>query len=226
MRADIGVRIRVVIADDHALVREGVRAVLESDPGFQVVGEAPDGETALRLVQQFRPDILMLDLTMPVLSGLDALASVRDRSPRTRVIVLSIHDHPEYVARSAKAGAAGYLLKDSRPADLRDAVRAVHAGGTCFPVAVATPLRGDRRGEGADPSRTRLAMSLTTRERDVLVQIARGSTNKEIAAEFAISVRTVESHRETLMRKLGIRGTASLTRFAIDAGLVSDSIRD
>jgi DNA-binding NarL/FixJ family response regulator len=226
MRADTGVRIRVVIADDHALVREGVRAVLESDPAFQVVGEAPDGDAALRLVQQFRPDVLMLDLTMPVLSGLDALASIRDRSPRTRVIVLSIHDHPEYVARSAKAGASGYLLKDSKPADLRNAVRAVHAGRTCFPVAAATPLRGDRRHEGADSERIRLAASLTTRERDVLVQIARGRTNKEIAAEFGISVRTVESHRETLMRKLGIRGTASLTRFAIDAGLVSDSSRD
>jgi len=215
-----------VIADDHALVREGVRAVLEAEDGFHVVGEAPDGASALRMVQQLRPDVLLLDLTMPSLGGLELLAMVRERVPHTRVIVLSIHDHPEYVAHSIRGGASGYLLKDSDPAELRRAVRTVYGGGSCF---FATELPGPdpgKEGRGTESPRARLSATLTLREREVLIQIATGHSNKGIAAALGISVRTVESHRETMMRKLGIRGTASLTKFAIDAGLVRDEARE
>lgn len=215
-------RIRVVIADDHAVVREGVRAVLEAG-GFEVVGEAADGAEAARLAREQRPDVLVLDLAMPVLAGLDALARVRRETPETRVLVLSIHDHEEYVVRCVQAGALGYLRKDSSPAELRDAVRSVCEGRGFFPPAAAQALAAALRGErAANDPRERLA-TLTARERDVLVEIASGRTNRQIGSRFGISVRTVESHRETLMRKLALRGAASLTRFAIEAGLVGSS---
>lgn len=227
MRADRSDRsrtppIRVVIADDHAVVREGVRAVLEADAGFAVVAEASDGVDAERRVNELRPDVLLLDLSMPGATGLDVLGRVRLSAPDTQVLVLSIHDHEEYVLRSVRAGALGYLRKDSSPAELRDAIRAVHAGRGFFTEAVARTLADALRREHHNDPRERVA-ALTTRERDVLVEIANGRTNKEIGTRLGISVRTVESHRETLMRKLALRGAASLTRFAIDAGLVSST---
>ena len=165
--------IRVLIADDHAVVREGIRHVL---------------------------------------------------SPETRILVLSIHDHEEYVLQSVRAGAQGYLRKDSSPAELREAVRSLHDGGSFFSAPVARSqswLSPSLSTERIEQDRRERIESLTTRERDVLIEIARGRTNKEIAGRFGISVRTVESHREALMKKLGLRGAASLTRFALDAGLVA-----
>ena len=209
--------IRVLIADDHAVVREGLRSVLETDVGFVVVGEAADGAAAAAMAQQYRPDVVVLDLSMPVMSGLEALGRIRDQVPDARVLVLSMHDHEEYVLQSVRAGALGFLRKDSSPGEMRTAIRAIAAGGSYFSEPVARTLsevlsRGDGKSSGVD--------SLTPRERDVLVEIAGGATNKEIAGRLHISVRTVESHRESLMRKLGLRGVASLTRFAIDAGLI------
>ena len=212
--------IRVLIADDHAIVREGVRHVLE-DQGFEVVGEAENGREAVELAASVAPDVVVLDLSMPEMTGLDAVSRIRERVPAARVLVLSIHDHDEYVAQSVRAGANGYLRKDSSPAELRRAIRIVHEGGSFFgeSVSLSQALRGD---SAALSAQERLA-SLTPREREVLVEIARGATNKEIAAHFGISVRTVESHRETLMKKLHLRGAASIARFAIDAGLLRSS---
>jgi DNA-binding NarL/FixJ family response regulator len=213
--------IRVLVADDHAIVREGIRQVLASDESgaFEVVGEAVNGREAVELACALVPDVVVLDLTMPELSGLEAAAQIRERVPGTSILVLSIHDHEEYVMQSVRAGAQGYLRKDSSPHELRGAVRALFEGGSFFSAPVvrtlSSALRDDRAGE---EHREKLA-ALTTREREVLVEIARGRTNKEIAAHFGISVRTVESHREALMRKLGIRGAAALTRFAVDAGI-------
>jgi DNA-binding NarL/FixJ family response regulator len=213
MRASIST-IRVLIADDHAVVREGIRHVLSPDEGFDVVGEAVHGAEAVSLARSLEPDVVVLDISMPGLSGLEAAEQIRDSVPTAHILVLSIHDHEEYVLQSVRAGAHGYLRKDSAPAELRAAIRAVHHGGTFFSEpatsALASALTNERRIE-----------LLTARERDVLIEVARGSANKEIAARFGISVRTVESHRESLMKKLDIHGVAALTRFALAAGLLS-----
>lgn len=213
--------IRVLIADDHAVVREGIRHVLGADPGFMVVGEATDGRRAVELACELDPDVVVLDISMPGLSGLEAAEQIRRAVPDARILVLSIHDHEEYVARSVRAGAYGYLRKDSSPAELRDAVRAIHQGERYFgapaPRAIATALA---EPDALPDSRDRLAQ-LTTREREVLIEIAHGRSNKEIAARFNLSVRTVESHRESLSRKLELRGTAALTRFALDVGVLA-----
>lgn len=211
--------IRVLIADDHAIVREGIRQVLCSDAssGFDVVGEASNGLEAVALATRLKPDVVVLDLTMPELSGLEAAARIREAVPEAAILVLSIHDHEEYVTQSVRAGAQGYLRKDSPPAELRGAVRTLFEGGSYFSAPVIRSISSSRRRED-DGSRAKLD-ELTPREREVLVEIARGRTNKEMAAQLGISVRTVESHRDTLMRKLGIRGAAALTRFAVDAGI-------
>lgn len=198
--------IRVLIADDHAVVREGVRHVLGAEHGFDVVGEAANGSEAIQLAESLMPDVVVLDLSMPDISGLDAASQIRARAPESRILVFSIHDHAEYVQQSERAGAQGYLRKDSTPAQLRDAIRAVHAGGRAF--IDGTPNRPDAR----------LAL-LSPRERIVLAHIAAGNTSKETAAALGISVRTVEAHRDSLSRKLKLRGAAALTRFAMEHGL-------
>lgn len=204
---------RVLIVDDHAVVREGIRHVLTTDEGFEVVGEAATGEAAVELCARVHPDVIVLDLTMPGMSGLDAAPRLRALAPDAKLLVLSMHDHQEYVAQSMRAGAAGYLRKDSSPSELRSAIRIVHAGGTFFTPVVA------QTSASLDEDDVRIA-SLTSRERGVLQEIAKGATNKEIAARFGLSVRTVETHRESLARKLGVKGAASLTRFAIEHGLL------
>lgn len=229
MRADAGV-IRVLIADDHAVVREGIRHVLARDGGFAVVGEAADGREAVTLARSLEPppDVVVIDLSMPVLSGLEAVAELRETMPAVRVLVLSIHEDEEYVLRSVRAGALGYLRKDSSPAELREAIRCLKAGGTAFSAPAArAPESGPGEARRSDDASRRVA-SLTARERDVLTAIASGLTNRDIAARFGLSVRTVESHREALMRKLGLRGgggVAALTKLALDAGLVSTKPR-
>ena len=215
--------LRVLLADDHALVREGVRHVLESARGVVVVGEAEDGPTVLALAHSLQPDVVVLDLSMPGLTGLEVLAQLRGRAPAARVLVLSIHEDEEYVLQSVRAGALGYLRKDSSPTELRDAVRTLGEGGSYFSAPVARSLSDALRHERAVDDRDARIGRLTARERDVLVEIAGGATNKEIGARLGISIRTVESHREALMRKLEVRGVASLTRFALDAGLIRTS---
>lgn len=214
-------RIRILLADDHALVREGIRRVLEQDDEFEVVAEAGDGDEAFALALEHRPDVALVDLTMPGASGFELAARLTADLPSTAVLVLTMHDESEYVTRAVRAGARGYLLKDEAgPSLLRDAVRAVHAGDTFFTSAVADRLaKGLRGGDAAAQGGTGLD-ALTAREVEVLRGIALGSSNKQIAADLGISRRTVESHRESLMRKLEIRSVAGLTRFALDAGLV------
>lgn len=212
--------IRVLVADDHTIVRTGIRHVLESEAGFEVVGEAANGSEALSLVAQLRPDVVVLDISMPGESGLKVAARLRDSSPEPKVLVLSMHDNAEYVLESVRAGADGYLLKDTAVAELRSAIRAVCRGESYFSPPIAGRLRDALRGEPLTPAGT--LDQLTGREREVLLGVVRGKTNKEIATELGISHRTVETHRESLMRKLQIRTVAELTRFALAAGIVGD----
>jgi DNA-binding NarL/FixJ family response regulator len=210
--------IRILIVDDHPLVREGIRGAL-SVPGFAVIADVGNAEEALAIARTQLPDVVVMDITLPGMSGIDAVEALRRERPGTRVLMLSVHDHPEYVLESVRAGASGYLRKDSLPAELREAVRTVHAGHTAF--------QSGRSGtpEATAPILTAAAHRLellTRRERDVLVGIASGKSNKEIAAGLELSVRTVESYRETLMSKLAIRTTAGLTRFAIESRLLGE----
>ncbi len=218
-----GARIRIMLVDDHALVREGIRHVLTATPGVEVVAEAGDGEAALRLAATTRPDLVVLDLSLPGAGGLEVTTRLREALPLIRVLILSVHDHPEYVLGAVRAGAQGYLRKDTSPAELREAVRAVARGESYFSPPVARHLTAAVRGDGpADDAGTRLA-KLTPREREVLGGIAAGETSRAIAARLGLSPRTVESHRESLARKLDIKTVAGLTRFAVEAGLVKET---
>jgi DNA-binding NarL/FixJ family response regulator len=211
--------IRVLVADDHAIVRTGIRHVLETEPGFSVVGEASNGTEALALALELRPDVAVLDISMPGVSGLHTAAELRRRAPETRVLILSMHDNTEYVLESLRAGVHGYLLKDSAAAELGQAIRAVCRGESFFSPPVARHLGAVVRGEIGGGRAGALAQ-LTAREQQVLVGVAEGRTNKEIAQELGISHRTVESHRESLMRKLDVYTVAGLTKVALEAGLI------
>jgi DNA-binding NarL/FixJ family response regulator len=210
--------IRVLVADDHTLVRTGIRHVLEGEAGFEVVGEAANGAEAVTLAAALRPDVVLLDITMPDESGLEVADRLRRGSAPPRVLMLSMHNNAEYVLESVRAGAHGYLLKDAAATELRTAIRAVCRGESYFSPPVAGSLTAAVRGEHT--AQSSLIAQLTGRERDVLEGIARGRTNKEIAAELGISHRTVETHRESLMRKLQIRTVAELTRLALAAGVI------
>lgn len=211
--------IRVAVVDDHAVVREGIRRVLEGEPGVTIVGEGKNAEEALALVASTLPDVLVMDVAMPGRTGLSVAAELHRVNSVTKVLMLSMYDQPEYVLESVKAGARGYLLKDSPPAELRRAVRTVFAGESYFPPAVAARLTAAMRDRTTTPAPLTL---LTPRERDVLVGITRGDTNKQIASQLGISHRTVETHRESLMDKLGIRTVAGLTKLAIEEGILGD----
>jgi two-component system response regulator NreC len=210
--------IRVLVADDHMLVRTGIRHVLESEPGFQVVGEAASASEAMALAGELHPDVVVLDISMPDESGLEVAARLRSSPGEPRVLILSMHNNTEYVLESVRAGAHGYLLKDTVATELRNAIRTVCRGDSYFSPPVASRLSAAVRGEH-DPHPPGLDQ-LTGREREVLLGVARGRTNKEIAAALGISHRTVETHRESLMRKLQIRTVAELTRFALRAGIM------
>ncbi len=212
-------RIRVLVVDDHAVVREGIRGVLASTPEIEVVGEASDGAEALELTEARRPHVVVLDLTMPGMSGLEATAKLRADFDDVRVLILSMHDHPEYVLQAVRAGAHGYVLKDATPEELRTAVRAVYEGEEYIVAAAARQLNVAVRGEQEASAREALVAQLTPRERDVLVRVTKGLTNKDIAGELGISPRTVETHRDSIARKLGIRSVAELTRLVLETGL-------
>lgn len=208
--------IRVLVVDDHSVVREGIRHVLEGGDGFEVVAEAANGVEALERAAGAHPDVVLLDLSMPGASGLDVVRQLRARHPDTRVLILSVHDDREYVLESVRVGAHGYLRKDSSPADIRQAIRAVHAGDSFFSPPAARHLTAAVQDQAA----TDRLGDLTSREREILLRVARGRTNREAAAELGISVRTVETHRDSLMRKLGIHTVAGLTRFALEHRLL------
>ena len=214
--------IRVMVVDDHGVVREGIRSVLEADASFAtVVGEAASGSEAISMISAREPDLVILDISMPGGSGLHAVPELLERRPAVRILMLSVHDDPEYVLESVRAGAHGYLRKDSTPAEVRAAAAAVAGGGSYYSPHLAGVLANALRSEpvvSAAPTPKAIDV-LTAREREILSHVADGLTNKEIGAALGISTRTVEAHRDALGRKLGIRTVAGLTRLAIEQGL-------
>jgi DNA-binding NarL/FixJ family response regulator len=211
--------IRVLLADDHDLFRAGLRVLLQDLGGFEVVAEAGDGREALRLVGEHRPDVVLMDLMMPGLNGLEATARVAREYPVVRVLVLSMNAAEEFVLPAVRAGASGYVLKNARPDELEQAIRAVARGETYLTPAVSGHLIDDyrRRTTGEPDSLDKL----TPRQREVLQLVAEGDSTKEIARRLGVSVKTVETYRSQLMDALDIRDIAGLTRYAIRKGLVS-----
>jgi DNA-binding NarL/FixJ family response regulator len=218
---------RVLLAEDHTLVRAGIRALLQNLTGIQVVAEASDGREALRLIKTYQPDVVLMDIAMAGLNGLEATARVTKEFPTVRVIMLSMHSNEEYVAQALRAGAAGYLLKDAVAAELELAVTAVARGKTYLSPAVSQHVIADylrRAGGGATggggeaPSTSAL---LTPRQRETLQLIAEGHSTKEIASILHLSVKTVETHRTQLMARLDVHDVAGLVRYAIRIGLVT-----
>jgi RNA polymerase sigma factor (sigma-70 family) len=211
--------IRVIIADDHAVVRQGIRIVLEDVPGLEVLAEAGDGEEVLALLADHQPDLLVLDISMPKKNGLEVAKELRSQGSEVGILVLSMHDNPEYVLEAVRAGADGYILKDVGPSELREAVQAVVEGREYFTDRVTHQLSVALREELERERQRSKLDQLTGREREVLVRVAKGRTNREIAEEFGISPRTVETHRERVMAKLRIHTVAGLTRFVVENGL-------
>jgi len=215
--------IRVVVADDHAIVREGIRQVLDGTEGITVVGEAATGPEAFERAQAVVPDVVVLDVSMPGESGLEVAKRLKRALPATRVLMLSVYDNTEFVLEAVRAGADGYLLKDSSPSELRAAIRKVVAGESAFSAAAARQLSTALREEEANRERAERVASLTARELDVLRHVAAGRTNKETASALGISHRTVETHRENILKKLGVRSVAELTRLALEMRLLDDA---
>jgi two-component system nitrate/nitrite response regulator NarL len=214
--------IRVMVVDDHAVVREGIRHVLDDKTTFAVVAEAASAAEAIMRVQDATPDVIILDISMPGGSGLGAVAELLERAPNAKVLMLSVHDDTEYVVESVHAGAHGYLRKDSTPAELRKAIDTLHEGSRYYSPQVAGALAAALRDEPPERTpgtTTRAADVLTPREMEILALIADGLTSREIGARLGISARTVEAHRNSLMRKVGIRTIAGLTRLAIEQGI-------
>ena len=211
--------IRVLVADDHTLVRAGIRGLLAGLEGVEVVGEVGEGHDALRLAEELRPDIVFLDIGMPGLNGLEVASRLNSVDPAVRVVILSMHSAEEYVLRALRAGCAGYLLKGSAVAELEVAVRAVARGETYLSSAVSKRVVEEylsRTGSAADP-----LDALTPRQREILQLVAEGNTSKDIASRLLLSFKTVEAHRAQIMERLGVHDVAGLVRFAVRVGLVN-----
>ena len=214
-------RIRIVLADDHAVMRTGLRLVLERQSDFTVIGEASDGREAVALVQKDPPHVLVMDIGMPNLNGIEAARQVATIAPQVSVVILSMHSDEAYVLRALKAGARGYLLKESAESDLIAAIRAVHAGKAFFSPAVSRMLVEDYVRQLQDREIEDSYELLTTREREILQLVAEGKSNKEIAAVLNLSLYTVETHRGNLMEKLGLHTVPELILYAVRKGVIS-----
>ncbi len=218
--------ITILIAEDHTIVREGFRKLLELEADLKVAGEASDGRQAVNLARKLRPDVVLMDIAMPQLNGLEATRQLLKAVPAARVIILSAHGDDAYVQEATVAGAVGFLLKQSSAHEVCRAIRTVQNGGKFFSASITKrrkalreQLPGRAKGFSLKP------VKLTSREMEVLQLIAEGRANKEMAAELGIGMKTVEKHREHLMHKLDIHDTAGLTRYAIGAGIIESSVR-
>jgi two-component system response regulator NreC len=214
---------QIVIAEDYTILREGLRALLSSASDLEVIGEAEDGRSAVRCVSDLEPDLVLMDLSMPKMSGIDAIREIKKSFPHTKVIALTVHEKEEYILASLQAGADGYVLKDATRAELMTAIRTVLDGKRFLSPGVSEKviegyLEGKRAGEPKSIWET-----ITPREREILKLVAEGYKNKEIADQLCISVKTVDKHRTNLMRKLDLHTVSALTAFAIEKGLVAKS---
>ncbi|HWC00279.1 MAG TPA: response regulator transcription factor [Bryobacteraceae bacterium] len=207
--------IRILLADDHAVVRQGFKAILTAQPDMEIVGEAGNGREAAELAEKLQPDVVVMDVAMPELNGIEATRRLAASSPRTRVLALSMHKDSVYVREILRAGARGYLLKDAIASDLLSAIRAVARGEGYLSPAVSDAVLNDYRRHVTDPIDL-----LSSREREVLQMIAEGKTNKEIASVLNLSVYTVDAHRGRIMEKLNLHSVNELVRFAVRNGLI------
>lgn len=214
-------RYRILIVEDHRILREGLRSLLSSSPEFEVVGEAEDGWEAIRSVEKLKPDLVLTDLSMPRMNGMEAIREIKKISPKSKVLVLTVHKAEEYVLGTFQAGADGYLLKESTHVELVTAVNKVLSGKRYITPEISEKvIEGYLEGKKTLKSKTSFE-TLTSREREILKMIAEGYKNKEIADDLCISVKTVEKHRANLMEKLNLHNIQALTTFAIEKGLVS-----
>jgi DNA-binding NarL/FixJ family response regulator len=211
--------IRVLVVDDHAIVREGIRALLARRAGIRVVGEASDGKQALAQVEALLPDIVLMDIAMPVMNGLEATQAIRQSFPDVRILVLTQHESKEYVLPLLRAGASGYILKRARAKELIDAIRAVYSEGAYLPPIVAREVVSGVMSPSAVEARQ--PPILTEREKEVVRLVAEGLSSREIAERLCISVKTVETHRAHILEKIGAHSTAELIKYAIREGIVS-----
>ena len=218
-------QITVLLAEDHMIVREGLRSILEAEGDIEVVGQAQDGRQAVELAKTLLPAVIVMDIAMPRLNGLEATRQILKCAPATRILIHSAHSDDAYVEQVMSLGAAGYLIKQTSLLILAKAIREVSKGNTFFSPSIAKRLHDkDRRSLDREGLHSKKIAALTSREVEVLKLIAEGKANKETAAELKISIKTVEKHRQALMEKLNIHDIASLTRYAISAGIIESSV--
>jgi DNA-binding NarL/FixJ family response regulator len=215
-------KIKILFADDHAIVRDGLRSLFKSDPGFIIVGEASDGAEAVKLVEENRPDVAVLDISMPNVNGIEATNIIKERFPDTKVLILTIHENEEYIHELLLAGADGYVLKNAEKKEIFDGVRAVAGGSTFFSSNVSKALldRLVRSTRNRVPFQISNEEKLTARETEVLRMIAEGLTSKQIAERLHLSVTTVNSHRTNIMKKLNVHEIVGLVKYAIQKSLI------
>jgi len=212
--------ITVLLADDHRIMREGLRSLIEKEPDMEVVAEAADGRRTVRLAQELSPDVALVDISMPELNGIEATGQIVSADPDVKVLALSMHSDEHFVMGMLRAGASGYLLKDCAADELCSAIRTVISEETYLSPKAASVVIQDYRRELSDVKSAR-ASSLTAREREVLQLVAEGDTSKKIASQLDVSVKTIQAHRQQMMDKLGIHSVAGLTKYAIQKGISS-----
>jgi two-component system, NarL family, response regulator NreC len=213
-------RLRILLADDHTVVRQGLRKILEAKPQWEVVAEAADGREAVRQAEEVKPDVAIVDVAMPLLNGIEAVRQIARKASGTRVLVLSMHNDEAYVTQMLRAGAAGYLLKDSADVDLLQAVEAVAAGKSFFSPAIARVIADDYVRQLEDRGASDRYELLSEREREIFQLIAEGKTNKEIAAMLFLSPSTVDTHRSRIMEKLDVHSAAEIVLYAVRKGVI------
>ncbi len=221
MKKDKPSKIRLLLVDDHPIVLDGIKSHLCAQPEFEVVGDAANGQEALRKAKLALPDVILMDISMPHMNGLEAIGHLRKQVPNAKILILTMHESKEYIAQVVRSGARGYLLKDSAPAELVAAIKAVHSGEVYFSPSVSKVLVQEMTNASRSPLNGPPQPTLTDREREVLSHISEGLLNKQIADRLGIGVRTIETHRERIMRKLDIHTVAGLTKYAISRGMTS-----